>query len=322
MSYRRTTKLDMHIHTPSSDGHGSPEEYVKAIKKAGLDGVVLTDHHITRGPGASKYETVEPGERAAGDIIQTAIKKAGLICLRGCEYSSGDGHVLIYGADVDDLDLGLYCPMQEVIWRAQEAGGVAFPSHPYHGYKKRLGDGIYKLKGLVAVEGFNGQLATSHLGELENADAVKAGKAMGIGIVGNSDAHQAKRIGTCYTEFDGSIRWAHELVEALKEPTRYRARVNKRMVAAQKGARTKGYSLRGPSRSSYSGWVYEPPKLPRPREPLQLPARFDQPGDRWWEAEAPSDSQSLWNDIHDPFHVEEDPQAVARLLSWMDGEEA
>jgi predicted metal-dependent phosphoesterase TrpH len=223
---RRTTKLDMHLHTPTSDGYGSPAEYVKAIQKAGLDGIVITDHHITKSR-----------EKPASLKVATAVREAGFICLHGCEYSSAQGHVLVYGVDIDTLKLGRYEELQEVIWRAREEGGVAFPSHPYHGYKKRCADHLFKLQDLVAVEGWNGQLEVRDYRQRENEKAVEAAQKLSIPVVGNSDAHIAYRIGTCYTEFDGLVRRNGDLVEALLDDApRFRPVVNRRKVAEQRKA--------------------------------------------------------------------------------------
>jgi hypothetical protein len=207
----KTTKLDIHVHTPSSDGHGSPQEYVTAIQKAGLDGIVITDHHVTRGigPGDKKVSRIVP----ASNAIVKAIRDAGLLCFRGCEYSTANGHLLIYGVDVAELNLGMYEPMQKVIWLVREHGGVAIPSHPFYGFRKQLGSDVFKLKDLVSLETINGKLSVQY--PLKNDEADKAASKLSLGGIGNSDAHYANRIGTCYTEFAGSIRRPSDLVKAL-----------------------------------------------------------------------------------------------------------
>lgn len=328
---RRKTRLDLHLHTPTSDGHGTPAGYVKAVQKAGLDGIVITDHHVTKS-----------SERRASQDIAKAVRDAGFIVLHGCEYSSDNGHVLIYGVDVDDLDLGFYMPMQEVVWRAREAGGVAVPSHPFHGYKKRLGDDVYQMRDLAALEGYNGQLQVSSSGRAEDASARAAAERMGLGVIANSDAHQCQRIGTCYTEFDGLVRRNQDLVEALFDPSRYRTVVNRRMVAAQERARNAGYSLRGPvgtvDPGAWTGRGLSPYSGQR-----SFPYGFDdqEPRRESWEDEAywdsvlgeggehPEEDDGLADgdipehafrdyDPEDPFAVSEDPETIARELERLD----
>lgn len=213
-------RLDMHMHTPTSDGSGRPKDYVRAILDAGLDGVVLTDHHVTRSLGLGDKSAQR--QQPAADKIQKAILDAGLICFRGCEYSSNDGHVLLYGVDVETLDLGMYMPLQEVVWRVRDAGGVAVPSHPYAGVARTLGDKIDQIGGLVALERYNGQNQVRK----RRADklAKKAAKRLGLATIGNSDAHQAHRIGLCWTEFAHDVSSLDALVEVLLSGEGYRAR--------------------------------------------------------------------------------------------------
>lgn len=263
---RRKTRLDLHLHTPTSDGYGTPAEYVRAIQKADLDGVVITDHHVTRGLGGGDKKVGRP--KPASDEIARAIRDAGLICLRGCEYSTNEGHLLVYGVDVADLDLGMYPPMQEVVWKVLEAGGAAVPSHPYYGYRKRCGDHLYQLEGLAAVEGWNAQnQVRGPAGESLDVQAQRAAAEIGLPVVGTSDAHVAYRIGTCYTEFDGSVRRSRDLVEALLDPAaRFRPVVNRRKVAAQKRV---GYY-------SSAGLVDRGGKTPYREETYESPD--------WWQA--------------------------------------
>lgn len=230
---RRVTRLDLHLHTPTSDGFGKPAEYVRAIAKARLDGIVITDHHVTKSR-----------EKPASLEVARVVREAGYICLHGCEYSSDNGHVLIYGVDVGELDLGRYMPLQEVVWRTREAGGVAVPSHPYHGYRRKLGDGVHRMRDLTALEGYNGQLEVQAFGVAENEAAREAAGVMGLPVIGSSDAHVAYRIGTCYTEFEGLVRRNGDLVEALLDPAvPFRPVVNRHKVAAQR--RVGHYSSRG-----------------------------------------------------------------------------
>lgn len=201
------TKLDMHLHSRGSDGTGEPADFVRAVQEAGLDGFVLTDHHKTlTGHGLH--------------VIQAA-RKAGLVALVGCEYSTREGHCLCYGVDVRILDFGFYPSMQQVIDRVHEHGGAAFPSHPYRGVKETLGDRIFQLKNLTHLEVLNGQnQASSAFAKSARPEADQkaslAAERMGLARVGGSDAHAPSRIGTCYTEFQGSVRSTKDLIAALK----------------------------------------------------------------------------------------------------------
>lgn len=201
VSEGKALRIDMHVHTPGSDGHGTPEAYVLAAKAAGLDGIAITDHHHT-----CNHEN---------DLIAAAFQNEGMLVIRGCEYSTANGHLLIFGVDVDKLGLGFYPPMQTVIIKVVAAGGVCVPSHPYYGYAKgMLGDKLYKLTGVPACEGFNGRLEAEM--PIKNGHARKAAAKMGIATTGGSDAHWAEDVGLAYTEFPEDVKDEKGVLEALK----------------------------------------------------------------------------------------------------------
>lgn len=217
MAARKTTRLDLHVHTRGSDGSGTPEMIAQAALAAGLDGLVITDHHKTY--------------TAEGLLVADALRRVGLLAFHGCEYSTDDGHCLVFGVDVDELDLGLYPPMQEVIDKVVAAGGVAVPSHPYKGYKRLCGDKIFGMGDIAALEGANGQAAFQN--EVWNTKAKAAAKALGLPMTGGSDAHRPGHIGLCYTEFQGGIETTSDLVAALKAG-KMRAIVKRRRVQQEK----------------------------------------------------------------------------------------
>lgn len=219
-----TTKLDLHLHTRGSDGTGEPKAFVKAIGDAGLDGIVITDHHRTL--------------TAGGLEVVKAVRAAGFVCLVGCEYSTKEGHCLVFGVDVVKLSLGYYPTIQSLISAVASMGGVAFPSHPFRGVKETLGQRIYDLQGLTHVEAYNGQNEAGNGFSLSatpaaNQKAVEAALAMGLAQTGGSDAHSPGKIGTCYTEFGGTVRTVKDLVLALKARDHI-AVVNQEMVASQR----------------------------------------------------------------------------------------
>ena len=200
MTTRLTTRIDMHVHTRGSDGWGSPDDIAENALEAGLDGLVITDHHLTY--------TKE------GLEVARACREAGLLVFHGCEYSAAEGHVLVYGVPIEELRLGRYLDMQKVIDLVVEFGGVAVPAHPYFGYRAKLGDGLRKLRRTRAVEVANGQRAVKDPGA--NRKALRAANLLSRMGIGGSDAHDPAYVGVCYTEFRGNIRNSFELTKALK----------------------------------------------------------------------------------------------------------
>lgn len=197
-------KIDLHLHSKGSfDSQAEPKDIVQAALDAKLDGLVVTDHHYTHNAGS--VETLE------------LARQAGLICFLGCEYSSLDGHVLVYGVDIRALRLGMYETMQEVATRALELGGVAVPAHPHSPRSKGVVTGrLHTLRGLITtIESPNGELARS--GGTKNASALAEGAALGLATTGGSDAHYASRVGATYTEIAGPLQYEWDLVQALLE---------------------------------------------------------------------------------------------------------
>lgn len=200
MTERKTTRIDLHVHTRGSDGWGSPEAIAENAVEAGLDGLVITDHHLTY-----TREGLEVAE---------ACREAGLWVFHGCEYSAAEGHLLVYGVPVESLRLGRYADMQKVIDLVTEFGGVAVPAHPYFGYRAKLGDQVHRLRRVRALEVANGQRAVKEPGA--NRRALRAANLGSRKGTGGSDAHDPAYVGVCYTEFQGNIRSSWDLVKALK----------------------------------------------------------------------------------------------------------
>jgi hypothetical protein len=192
--------IDLHIHTRySGDNNADPEEAVVRAIENNLQGIAFTEHYYY---GASEF--VGRLRSTYGDHI--------VIC-RGVEFSTPEGHCLVFGVDTDVLGLkGL--PVDEVVTIVSGAGGVVIPSHPFR-TGNSLGDSIRWVKGICAVEGHNGCNMKRF-----NTKAVEAARELGLPFTGGSDAHEPKDVGSCYTEFDDPVT-AENLVERLRSG-RYR----------------------------------------------------------------------------------------------------
>ena len=129
--------------------------------------------------------------------------------LRGVEFSSAEGHCLVFGTDTDRLSIK-YAPVADLVRIVNEEGGVAIPSHPYRGVNS-IGDRVKGLAGLCAVEGYNGCNMHSF-----NKRAVETAQALSLPFTGGSDAHAAGEIGSCYTEFHDRVTYEN-FIELLKK---------------------------------------------------------------------------------------------------------
>lgn len=201
-------RVDLHVHSVfSGDNEAEPEEVVERAIERGLDGIAFTEHYYF---AASEF-VVRLRERYRSRIL----------LVRGVEYSTADGHCLVFGVDTDRLDLGR-APLRELVRAVNGAGGVAIPSHPYRG-GSGVGDLIREVPGICAVEGCNGVNMPPM-----NQRAIEVAEALGLPCTGGSDAHQAVDVGACRTVFEHRV--TEENLLPLLRAGRYRGEdVRRRM---------------------------------------------------------------------------------------------
>ncbi len=174
-------KIDLHVHSRySTDNDADPEESVLRAIELGLQGIAFTEHYY--------YGASEPVEDLKDKY------KDSIMIFRGVEFSTAEGHCLVFGADTDKLGIK-YAPVADVVRFVNEGGGVVIPSHPYRPGTS-LGDLVRSLNGFAGLEGFNGANMHSY-----NVKAIDAAKAMRLPFTGGSDAHAPREVGSCYTEF-------------------------------------------------------------------------------------------------------------------------
>jgi predicted metal-dependent phosphoesterase TrpH len=189
-------KIDIHIHTKfSGDNYTEPEETVLHAIETNLQGIAFTEHY--------SYEASEHAERLREKY------KDRILIFRGVEFSAAEGHCLVFGVNTDKLSIK-NAPFEEVIKVVNGSGGIVIPSHPFRGGNS-LGDNIEQIKGFSAIEGYNGY---SH--HSQNTKAVEAAKRLQLPYTGGSDAHEAKEVGACFTEFYDEVTYDNflDLVKA------------------------------------------------------------------------------------------------------------
>lgn len=178
-------RIDLHVHSRhSGDNDADPEDIVERAIEQGLDGIAFTEHY--------SFEASEPVL-----FLREKYGKA-ITLLRGVEFSALEGHCLIFGVNTDRLDIR-QAPLAELVRIIVGAGGVLIPSHPYRGGNS-VGDLVRTLKGISAIEGYNG--VNMHA---MNIKAIEAAKERDLPFTGGSDAHAPQEVGSCYTEFDGRV---------------------------------------------------------------------------------------------------------------------
>ncbi len=203
-------KIDLHVHSVlGGDSSIKPQDIVPRALEAGLDAVCVTEHH--------SYSLSEPFEEIS--------RNTRFPIFRAMEYRAQEGHLLIFGVKASASDLISGIPMQKVIDWVHDLNGVAVPAHPYQisitGVS--LGDEVFQLKGLIALETINGSIS-----EDDNLKAVVAAAHLGIPGIGGSDAHGIHALGRTYTVFPERIDTMDDLVSALRRGGYTPQRNNKR----------------------------------------------------------------------------------------------
>ena len=177
--------VDLHVHSrESGDNNSDPEETIRCAIERELGGIAFTEHNL--------YHFSEPIE-----VLREEYGKR-ILLLRGVEFSCLEGHCLVFGVDTDNL-VPRHATIDELIDKVNRAGGAVIPSHPYRGGTS-VGDLVKSVKGITAVEGFNG--CNMHV---FNAKAIAAAEAMKLPFTGGSDAHSPDEVGSCYTAFSERV---------------------------------------------------------------------------------------------------------------------
>jgi hypothetical protein len=216
LQHHTVTAVEMHSHTPRSDGLIEPERilsWTNALYKKGYFRhehlsvplvVVITDHDYI-------YEH--------GDL--KAIHTDELRFLTGTEVSTEHGHVLYYGShpeivytyELDRPQLTVKPTGPEFFDMVKSVeGGVASPAHPYRETSVLRELPADELAGqLVTLEILNGKTPAD-----QNLMAIEYAKKHGIRGIGGSDAHQMSRLYSYLTLFDGPIHSEDDLIMALR----------------------------------------------------------------------------------------------------------
>ena len=191
-------KFDLHLHTSrhSPDSETDPFELLEAARKAGLDGIVLTDH-----------DYLWPEE----ELEELRAAEPSLVILGGIEVTGRGGDMLVYGiSDASTLTRGIAC--SDLVREVHRQGGAAVAAHPNRWgqpFEKVVRDSGVELDGIEVMS--------------NNMDAELRREAQELlkryphyAQLGNSDSHAPWSVGCCFTDFDATIRTSADLVEAIR----------------------------------------------------------------------------------------------------------
>lgn len=181
---------DLQVHTDASPCSSTPPEaVVRAARRAGLDGIAVTDHDTL-----SNVEAV----REAAPPELTVIPAV--------EVTTTEGHLLA-------LDVREAPPRADpltVVDDVHDQGGVAVLSHPFDRWRQYYRSDLSDLAAAVdAVEAVNSRCVRGRFNERAAAYA----EARGLPRTGGSDAHFPMEVGRAYTLVEDD---AGSLPEAIR----------------------------------------------------------------------------------------------------------
>jgi hypothetical protein len=199
--------IDLHTHTQplSHDSDLTPDALVEGAKKAGLDGVCLTEHDFF-------------WER---EKVEELGKRHEFLVIPGIEVNTESGHVVVFG--LEEFVFGMH-RLGELVGLVEAAGGAMIAAHPY---RRQLpfeltqeGDWSEALERASENEAYRHVQAIETLNgrgtERQNAFSAAVCERHGLAQAAGSDAHSAVDVGTCATEFEARISGLSDLIAALK----------------------------------------------------------------------------------------------------------
>ena len=191
-------KFDLHLHTSrhSPDSVTDPFDLLRSARRAGLDGVVLTEHDYWW-----------PDE----ELAELRAFAPDLVILSGMEVTGRGGDVLVYGiTDPSPFFRGI--GWVDLVREVHKQGGAAVAAHP-----NRWGQPFEKLVAQTAVELDGIEVLSNNMDdELREKAADLLVRYPHFAQLGNSDSHDPATVGCCYTDFATEIRTAADLVAAIR----------------------------------------------------------------------------------------------------------
>lgn len=191
--------IDLHLHTRrySRCSRIDPENLVGQAVRAGMDGLVITEHHHQWSDDELAQLVAESGH-------------PGFLLLAGFEYTSAQGDLLVYGLDPEAAkEFRPGWPPERAAQMVQEMGGVCVAAHPTRaglGFDERL-----ETLPLAAME-----VASVNLKEHEQRLARSLSETLKIPATASSDAHDLRDVGRYATVFEDLILNSADLQRALR----------------------------------------------------------------------------------------------------------
>lgn len=184
-----------------------PDQLIERAKQLGLDGVCITDH--------DRFWRHEE--------IATLAKAHGFLVLPGCEVTTEEGHLLVFGLRRYVFGMHRAAFVRRLV---DQEGGAMLLAHPYRRtyYREREQDGHAAYRAMLEracsnrvfslVEGI--EVLNGRGSDPENAFALDIARRLNLRGVGTSDSHKTQDLGTFATEFQRPVRCLEDLIAELR----------------------------------------------------------------------------------------------------------
>jgi len=191
--------FDLHVHTErhSECSRIEPAHLVRLAVRAGLDGLVITEHHYQWSP----------------DELRELAREAdapGFVLLAGFEYTSTCGDILVYGLHA--CQVSTFEPFMdpgEALAAFQAHGAACVAAHPTRagmGFDTRIRDLAFDA---IEVQSVN---MLPH----EQSLALNLAQSLGLRPMAASDAHRLADVGAYRIELEVPVQTMAHLQEALR----------------------------------------------------------------------------------------------------------
>jgi len=213
--------IDLHIHTilGSTDSNIDPDLLVDVARKAGLDGLCITEHGNRRPSG-----------------IEALSSKHNFPIWAGMEASTELGDILIFGLDGYPREIYKAADLSKYV---REAGGVMVAAHPFR-FDLSPKPWLKQPQPLTVEEACKRpflrlvdamEVANGWCVEQDVAFCREVSQRLCLPGTGGSDAHVLKDVGICATIFENEIVTDQDL---MREINAGRCQASDRRLESQK----------------------------------------------------------------------------------------
>ena len=199
--------IDLHNHTSkySDDSLLAPEHLIEVAKKAGLDGIAVTEHDFFW----DHDELVDIG------------KRMDFLVIPGVEINTDEGHLLVFGLDHYVFGMHKTWFLKDLV---DKSGGAMLAAHPYRRRFRPEFKNAEEYERMLQKASTNSMLAIVEGAEVnngrgseqENAFATELCRRLNLKGVATSDSHQTHDIAKNGTRFELRISGLEDLITELK----------------------------------------------------------------------------------------------------------